>query len=132
MSLSVEDLGLANQRKGEVAGEKVWKVMCLFCATRGRGSAGRGCGQNIGTPAASETDRHSPPALANGVSDSRSILPDGRNLGHEIVRAGLAWWFERYAQRDPVPPKLECETGTRGASYGRTRGRCRRGSGGRI
>jgi endonuclease YncB( thermonuclease family) len=53
------------------------------------------------------------------------ILADGRNLGHEIVRAGYAWWFRRYSadhrlaaaeaearhvqaglwsDREPVPP----------------------------
>jgi len=53
------------------------------------------------------------------------ILPDGKVLNYEIVKAGLAWWFRRYAPkvtleglefqareakrglwvlRDPVPP----------------------------
>ena len=36
-------------------------------------------------------------------------LPDGRNLGHEIVRGGLGWWYERYAKRDGVLPGLEAE-----------------------
>jgi endonuclease YncB( thermonuclease family) len=28
------------------------------------------------------------------------ILPDGRNLNHELVRAGLAWWYRAYAPAD--------------------------------
>ena len=37
------------------------------------------------------------------------ILPDGRNLNEEVVRAGLAWWFVRYARRDQVFGNLEAE-----------------------
>ena len=33
------------------------------------------------------------------------VLPDGRNLNRELVRAGLAWWFRRYA---PSDQELEC------------------------
>ena len=28
------------------------------------------------------------------------VLPDGRLLNHELVRAGLAWWFRKYAGGD--------------------------------
>ena len=35
------------------------------------------------------------------------ILPDGRNLNHELVRAGFAWWFRRYAPRDRELERLE-------------------------
>jgi micrococcal nuclease len=37
------------------------------------------------------------------------ILPDGRNLNHEIVRAGLAWWFRRYAPDDEDLKRLEAQ-----------------------
>ncbi len=37
------------------------------------------------------------------------ILPDGRNLNHEIVRAGYAWWYRQYAQRDDALKALELE-----------------------
>jgi micrococcal nuclease len=37
------------------------------------------------------------------------ILPDGRNLNHEIVRAGFAWWFRKYAPGDETLERLEKE-----------------------
>jgi endonuclease YncB( thermonuclease family) len=37
------------------------------------------------------------------------ILPDGRNLNHELVCLGLAWWYRKYAPHDPILPKLEAE-----------------------
>jgi micrococcal nuclease len=37
------------------------------------------------------------------------FLPDGRNLNHEIVKAGFAWWFRRYAPHNRVLEKLESE-----------------------
>ena len=37
------------------------------------------------------------------------ILPDGRNLNRELVRAGLAWWYQRYARRETVLQDLEQE-----------------------
>ena len=36
------------------------------------------------------------------------ILPDGRSLNHELVRAGFAWWFRKYS-RDLVLAHLEEE-----------------------
>ena len=30
------------------------------------------------------------------------LLPDGRSLNHELVRAGLAWWYRRYAPDDEM------------------------------
>lgn len=37
------------------------------------------------------------------------ILPDGRNLNYEIVRAGFAWWYVRYARHDQDLERLEME-----------------------
>lgn len=36
-------------------------------------------------------------------------LPDGRNLNHELVRAGMAWWFVRYAPKDSTLEQLEAD-----------------------
>lgn len=36
------------------------------------------------------------------------ILPDGRVLNHELVRAGFAWWFRRYST-DTTLRDLEAE-----------------------
>ncbi len=37
------------------------------------------------------------------------ILPDGCCLNHEIVRAGFAWWYRKYARKDAVLERLEKE-----------------------
>ena len=37
------------------------------------------------------------------------MLPDGRNLNQEIVRAGLAWWYQQYARSETVLRDLEQE-----------------------
>ena len=37
------------------------------------------------------------------------ILPDGRNLNRELVRAGLAWWYQRYARHETILAELEVE-----------------------
>jgi endonuclease YncB( thermonuclease family) len=37
------------------------------------------------------------------------ILPDGRNLNREIVRAGYAWWYVQYARNDAELEHLEME-----------------------
>ena len=36
-------------------------------------------------------------------------LPDGRNVNQEMVRAGYAWWYRRYAPRDRKLDALEAE-----------------------
>ncbi len=40
---------------------------------------------------------------------ARVRLPGGRDLSSEIVRAGMAWWFVRYAPRDDALARLERE-----------------------
>ncbi len=37
------------------------------------------------------------------------ILPGGRNLNQELVRAGLAWWYVQFAPRDRVLAALQTE-----------------------
>jgi endonuclease YncB( thermonuclease family) len=37
------------------------------------------------------------------------FLPDGRNLNHEIVQAGFAWWFRKYAPNDKALERIESE-----------------------
>lgn len=44
------------------------------------------------------------------------ILPDGRSLNREIIRAGMAWWYRKYAATDAELKRLEAEA--RGARRG--------------
>ncbi len=37
------------------------------------------------------------------------VLPDGRVLNHELLRAGLAWWYRHYAPGDLTLAALEEE-----------------------
>ena len=37
------------------------------------------------------------------------MLPDGRSLNHELVKAGYAWWCRRYAPEDETLKQLEQE-----------------------
>jgi len=36
------------------------------------------------------------------------ILPDGRTLNRELVKAGLAWWYQRYSEDESLG-RLEAE-----------------------
>ncbi len=42
-----------------------------------------------------------------GRTVAEVILPDGRVLNHELVKAGLAWWYRRYAPEDGTLAQLE-------------------------
>jgi micrococcal nuclease len=44
-----------------------------------------------------------------GRTIAEVFLPDGRNLNQEIVKAGFAWWFRRYAPNDKELERLETE-----------------------
>ena len=37
------------------------------------------------------------------------VLPGGRSLNRELVRAGLAWWYRQYARGDRELERLEAE-----------------------
>src|SRR5215472_16406920 len=40
------------------------------------------------------------------------LLPDGRSLNQELVKAALAWWYRPYAPNDPTLAQLEAEART--------------------
>ena len=37
------------------------------------------------------------------------ILPDGQNVNQELVRAGMCWWYRKYAPGDATLERLETE-----------------------
>lgn len=49
-----------------------------------------------------DTDRY-------GRTVAEVLLEGGRTLNRELVAAGLAWWYQRYAPDDQVLAKLEAE-----------------------
>lgn len=51
-----------------------------------------------------------------GRTVAEVILPDGRSLNREMVRRGLAWWYQRYAPGDLALERLEA--GARDAGAG--------------
>jgi len=59
------------------------------------------------------------------------LLPDGRSLNQELVRAGLAWWYRPYAPNDPRSRNSKPRPGPPSAGCGLMRTLCRPGSGGR-
>ena len=44
------------------------------------------------------------------------LLPDGRSLNQELVKAGMAWWYRQYAPNDTTLARLEAEA--RAAKHG--------------
>jgi endonuclease YncB( thermonuclease family) len=44
-----------------------------------------------------------------GRTVAEVVLPDGRSLNRELVRAGMAWWFREYAPNDRELERLESE-----------------------
>jgi micrococcal nuclease len=57
------------------------------------------------------------------------ILPHGQVLNHELVRAGMCWWYRKYAPLDPVLEGLEKEAREAKRGLWVIPSRCRRGSG---
>jgi hypothetical protein len=64
-------------------------------------TAGLAFGQSV-TVRPVATDRY-------GSSVADVMLPDGRNLNHELVRAGYAWWYLQMAPRDTALERFERE-----------------------
>ncbi len=64
-----------------------------------------------------------------GRTVAEVLLPDGRSLNRELVRAGFAWMYRRYTN-DQSLSDLEEEARVAGVGCGLILTRCRRGSGG--
>ncbi len=44
-----------------------------------------------------------------GRTVAEVLLPDGRSLNREQVKAGFAWWYRRYAPDDDTLAQLEAD-----------------------
>jgi len=44
-----------------------------------------------------------------GRTIGNAILPGGKNLNHELVKAGAYWWYRRYAKENEILKRLEDE-----------------------
>jgi endonuclease YncB( thermonuclease family) len=60
------------------------------------------------------------------------ILPDGRNLNHELVKRGYAWWYRKYASHDRIWSGWRKMHGRLSAGYGAILMRSRLGSIGSV
>lgn len=49
-----------------------------------------------------------------------TVIVDGRDVGLEQIRAGLAWWYRRYANEQPVAQRLAYEHAEAAARQQRT------------
>jgi endonuclease YncB( thermonuclease family) len=58
--------------------------------------------QQVVTVVIRDTDRY-----GRGVGEV--LLPDGRSLNQELVKAGMAWWYRQYAPNDTTLAQLEAE-----------------------
>jgi micrococcal nuclease len=47
-----------------------------------------------------------------GRTIGEEYLQDGTNANHEMVRAGLSWWYEQYAKNDENLKRLQNEART--------------------
>jgi micrococcal nuclease len=50
-----------------------------------------------------------------GRAVAQVVLPDGRALNHELLRAGYAWWYQKYAGDDLLLRQLEMDARSRRA-----------------
>ena len=61
--------------------------------------------QQVVTVIIRDTDRY-------GRVVGEVLLPDGRSLNQELVKAGMAWWYRQYAPHDTTLAQLEAEAQT--------------------
>ena len=70
--------------------------------TRARQYTGELAFNQLVTVLVRDTDRY-------GRIVGEVVLPDGRNLGQELVRAGYAWWYRQYAPQETTLAQLEAD-----------------------
>jgi micrococcal nuclease len=58
--------------------------------------------QQVVTVVIHDTDRY-------GRFVGEVLLPDGRSLNQELVKAGMAWWYRQYEPNDTILAQLEAE-----------------------